>query len=379
MQTDKKYALLISGGVDSAVACHLLCEQGIKPDLFYIKIGMQGEGTTCTAEEDIELSTLTAKRYGLQLNIVDLQQEYHNRVTAYVVERVKRGLTPNPDVMCNRLIKFGAFEEKAGYAYDYIATGHYAQTYHDAEGQLYLAPAPDPVKDQSDFLSQLTDVQAQKLCFPIGHLLKHEVRDIADREHLAPAHRRDSQGICFLGKINYNDYLRMLLGEREGEVIERETGKVIGKHKGYWFHTVGQRKGLGLGGGPWFVTDKDIERNIIYVSHTDACHGLYGTEFHLTGFQPTHGKGPPRWTCYSKFATPSGRAPATWYASPTAVFSSPRPPRYRALRPASLGCSTLPMAKFVQVAAKSDFDNYKGGSKNSVFRILSSGKSLKYI
>jgi len=284
MQTDKKYALLISGGVDSAVACHLLCEQGIKPDLFYIKIGMQGEGTTCTAEEDIELSTLTAKRYGLQLNIVDLQQEYHNRVTAYVVERVKRGLTPNPDVMCNRLIKFGAFEEKAGYAYDYIATGHYAQTYHAADGQLYLAPAPDPVKDQSDFLSQLTDVQAQKLCFPIGHLLKHEVRDIADREHLAPAHRRDSQGICFLGKINYNDYLRMLLGEREGEVIERETGKVIGKHKGYWFHTVGQRKGLGLGGGPWFVTDKDIERNIIYVSHTDACHGLYGTEFHLTGF-----------------------------------------------------------------------------------------------
>ena len=272
MQTDKKYALLISGGVDSAVACHLLCEQGIKPDLFYIKIGMQGEGTTCTAEEDIELSTLTAKRYGLQLNIIDLQQEYHNRVTAYVVERVKRGLTPNPDVMCNRLIKFGAFEEKAGYAYDYIATGHYAQTYHDAEDQLYLAPAPDPVKDQSDFLSQLTDVQAQKLCFPIGHLLKHEVRDIADREHLAPAHRRDSQGICFLGKINYNDYLRMLLGEREGEVIERETGKVIGKHKGYWFHTVGQRKGLGLGGGPWFVTDKDIERNIIYVSHTDACH-----------------------------------------------------------------------------------------------------------
>lgn len=133
---------------------------------------MQGEGTTCTAEEDIELSTLTAKRYGLQLNIVDLQQEYHNRVTAYVVERVKRGLTPNPDVMCNRLIKFGAFEEKAGYAYDYIATGHYAQTYHDADGQLYLAPAPDPVKDQSDFLSQLTDVQAQKLCFPIGHLLK---------------------------------------------------------------------------------------------------------------------------------------------------------------------------------------------------------------
>lgn len=286
MEVDKtkKYALLISGGVDSAVACHLMCQQGLKPDLFYIKIGMQGEGTSCSAEEDIELSTLTAKKYGLPLQIIDLQQEYHDRVTAYVVDRVKRGLTPNPDVMCNRLIKFGAFEEKAGYAYDFIATGHYAQTYRDADGQLYLAPAPDPVKDQSDFLSQLTDVQAQKLCFPIGHLIKHEVRDIAVAEHLAPATRRDSQGICFLGKINYNEYLRILLGEREGNVVERETGRIIGKHKGYWFHTVGQRKGLGLGGGPWFVTDKDIEKNIVYVSHTESCHGLYGNEFHLTGF-----------------------------------------------------------------------------------------------
>ena len=110
MQENKRYSLLISGGVDSAVACHLMCEQGLKPDLFYIKIGMQGEGTSCSAEEDIELSTLTAKKYGLHLDIIDLQQEYHDRVTAYVVERVKRGLTPNPDVMCNRLIKFGAFE-----------------------------------------------------------------------------------------------------------------------------------------------------------------------------------------------------------------------------------------------------------------------------
>ena len=280
----KTHALLISGGVDSAVACHMLCQQGIRPDLFYIKIGMQGEGTTCSAEEDIELSTAVAHRYGLKLQVVDLQQEYHDRVTAYVVDRVKRGLTPNPDVMCNRLIKFGAFEEKAGHDYDYIATGHYAQTFHDPSGQLWLAPAPDPVKDQSDFLSQLTQVQARKLCFPIGHLLKHEVREIADREHLAPAHRKDSQGICFLGKINYTDYLRTLLGERPGRVVERETGNVVGEHRGYWFHTIGQRKGLGLGGGPWFVVDKDIRRNIIYVSHTLSCHGLYGQEFDLVDF-----------------------------------------------------------------------------------------------
>lgn len=284
VDTSKRYALLISGGVDSAVACHLLCEAGIRPDLYYIKIGMQGEGTSCSAEEDIELSTLTARKYNLPLQVVDLQQTYHERVTAYVIDRIRKGLTPNPDVMCNRLIKFGAFHERVGHDYDFIASGHYAQTFRDEQQCLWLAPAPDPVKDQSDFLSQLTDVQAEKLCFPIGHLLKQEVRNIAERENLAPAHRRDSQGICFLGKINYNDYLRTLLGEQEGDIIERETGRIIGRHHGYWFHTIGQRKGLGLGGGPWFVTSKDIKRNIVYVSHTDACQGQYGDHFSLTDF-----------------------------------------------------------------------------------------------
>ena len=122
---DKKIAVLISGGVDSAVVTHLLCSHGLKPDLYYIKIGMEGEDSSCTAEEDIELSMATARKYGLKLQVVDLQQEYWERVVGYAIERVKQGLTPNPDVMCNKLIKFGAFEEKVGYQYDYIATGHY--------------------------------------------------------------------------------------------------------------------------------------------------------------------------------------------------------------------------------------------------------------
>lgn len=289
-----RYALLISGGVDSAVACSLLYAQGIRPDLFYIKIGKQGEGTSCSAEEDIELSTLVAQKYGLSLRVIDLSREYHERVTGYVVERTRRGLTPNPDVMCNRLIKFGAFEEKAGYAYDRIATGHYAQTFHDSKGQLWLAPSPDLVKDQSDFLSQLTSLQAGKLCFPLGSLTKTQVRAIAAKERLAPAHRKDSQGICFLGKIDHSAYLAQLLGKRDGDVVERETGKVIGKHHGYWFHTIGQRKGLGLGGGPWFVVGKDIGNNVVFVSHTLSCHGHYGSSFHLTDFHfvtadPWHG------------------------------------------------------------------------------------------
>lgn len=277
-------AVLISGGVDSAVVVHLLCEQGYKPDLFYIKIGMDDvEGLSCTAEEDIELASVTARKYGLKLNIIDLQKEYWDNVVAYAIDKVKKGLTPNPDVMCNKLIKFGCFEQKAGYAYDKIATGHYATT-EVIDGRTWLATAKDPVKDQTDFLAQIDYLQVSKLMFPIGGLMKSEVRQIAEEANLPSAKRKDSQGICFLGKINYNDFLKRFLGEREGNIIELETGKKIGKHKGYWFHTIGQRKGLGLSGGPWFVIDKDIRRNILYVSNGYDTTKQYGKEFRLVDF-----------------------------------------------------------------------------------------------
>ncbi len=280
---DKKIAVLISGGVDSAVAVHRLCEQGVRPDLFYIRIGMEGEDLTCTAEEDIELSTATARKYGLHLEVVDLQKEYWELVVGYTMERAKKGLTPNPDVMCNKLIKFGCFEQQAGHLYDYIATGHYA-TRIEENGKVWLGTAKDPVKDQTDFLAQISNVQMSKLLFPLGGLMKEEVRAIAETNRLAPARRKDSQGICFLGQINYNDFVRRFLGEREGKVIEIETGKTIGKHKGYWFHTIGQRKGLGLGGGPWFVVKKDIHRNILFVSHGYDTLLQYGRSFKLADF-----------------------------------------------------------------------------------------------
>ena len=277
-------AALISGGVDSAVAVHLLCEQGYRPDLFYIKIGMDTDNElTCTAEEDIELAQATAKKYGLPFQVIDLQTDYWNRVVTYAIDRVKRGLTPNPDVMCNKLIKFGVFEEKVGYAYDRIATGHYAST-EERNGKVWLATAKDPVKDQTDFLAQLDYAQISKLLFPLGGYMKDEVRNLARAARLPSASRKDSQGICFLGKINYNDFIRRFLGERQGTVIEVESGKIIGTHRGYWFHTIGQRKGLGLGGGPWFVIDKDTEQNILYVSKGYDTDKQYGYRFRMAGF-----------------------------------------------------------------------------------------------
>jgi tRNA (5-methylaminomethyl-2-thiouridylate)-methyltransferase len=276
-------AVLISGGVDSAVGTHLLCEQGYKPDLFYIKIGMEGEDMSCTAEEDIELSKATARRYGLKLEVVDLQRQYWDMVVQYAVERVRKGLTPNPDVMCNKFIKFGCFEQQVGKYYDYTATGHYA-TRHEIDGLVWLGTARDPVKDQTDFLAQIDNLQISKLLFPVGSLMKSDVRRIAEANRLPSAKRKDSYGICFLGKINYNEFIRKFLGERKGNIIDVENGRVIGQHNGYWFHTIGQRKGLGLAGGPWFVVGKDIERNVLFVANGKDPEQQYGHEFLMRDF-----------------------------------------------------------------------------------------------
>ena len=304
-------AALVSGGVDSSVVVHLLKEQGYTPDIFYIRIGMEDEEgyIDCPAEEDIEITQWIAKKYGCRFEEVNLHKEYWDNVVSYTIESVRKGLTPNPDVMCNKLIKFGAFDDKRGHDYDRIATGHYARTEQVDSGQwtvdsgatqdggvqqgtdysspiTFLATAKDPVKDQTDFLSQLSYKQIHKLMFPIGHLMKSEVRDIAHEAHLPSADRKDSQGICFLGKINYNDFIRRYLGEREGKIVELETGKVLGTHKGYWFHTIGQRKGLYLSGGPWFVVRKDIEENVLYVSQGYDPREQYGDRITLMGFRP---------------------------------------------------------------------------------------------
>lgn len=278
-------AALVSGGVDSSVVVHQLKEQGYDPTIFYIRIGMEDKDgyIDCPAEEDIEITTYIARKYGCKMEVVSLHQEYWDNVVSYTIDAVKRGLTPNPDMMCNKLIKFGCFNEKWGKDFDKIATGHYATT-TELNGKVYLSTAKDPVKDQTDFLAQVNYMQVSKLMFPIGHLMKSEVRAIASAQDLPSASRKDSQGICFLGKINYNDFIGRYLGERPGKIVELETGKVLGKHRGYWYHTIGQRKGLYLSGGPWFVVKKDIHRNIIYVSNGYDPETQYGKVINMHGF-----------------------------------------------------------------------------------------------
>lgn len=314
-----RIAALVSGGVDSSVVVHRLKEMGYEPDIFYIRIGMEQEDgfIDCPSEEDIEITTCIARKYGCRLEIVPLHREYWDNVVRYTIDTVKRGLTPNPDMMCNKLIKFGAFEEKYGKDYDKIATGHYARTsvFNKADVALmrscyennrpcsvepqaqdlveplpdhqtvFLAAALDPVKDQTDFLGQISYAQLSKLVFPVGGLMKRQVRAIAEQAKLPSATRKDSQGICFLGKIDYNDFIKRYLGIKIGPIIEKETGKRLGYHHGFWFHTIGQRKGLGLSGGPWYVIEKDIAQNILYVSKGFQTPAQYGKTIRLSGFR----------------------------------------------------------------------------------------------
>ena len=273
---NKRIAVLLSGGVDSSVVVYEFARLGLHPDCFYIKIGPEEkEEWDCSSEEDMEMATAVAHKYGCKLEVVDCHREYWDQVTKYTMDKVRAGLTPNPDVMCNRIIKFGAFHEKRGHDYDLIATGHYAQT-EIIDGKKWLTTSPDPVKDQTDFLAQIYDWQLQK----------------AEREHLVNAKRKDSQGICFLGKINYTDYIKMYVGEQPGDVIELETGKLIGRHNGHWFYTIGQRKGLGFGGGPWFIVKKDVEKNVLYVSHGYDPDTAYKQDFPIHGFHSINGEMP---------------------------------------------------------------------------------------
>ncbi len=263
----------MSGGVDSSVAALILKEQG------YNVIGLfmnNWEETTddgvCTAEQDFADVRRVANAIDIPYYSVNFSKEYMDRVFSYFLAEYKAGRTPNPDVLCNREIKFKDFKEKAkALGADYIATGHYCDILHDGDTH-YLLKAKDQSKDQTYFLNQLSQEQLDGVLFPLGKLDKSEVRAIAEKNGLATATKKDSTGICFIGERNFRNFLQTYIPNQKGKMMTYD-GKVLGEHLGLMYYTIGQRRGLNIGGqkgddgSRWFVIEKDLKNNILYVAH----------------------------------------------------------------------------------------------------------------
>ena len=305
----KRVVIALSGGVDSSVAAYLLTKQNYEVIGLFMK-NWHDESTTVSNEcpwlEDSNDAMLVAEKIGIPFQTVDLSVEYKERIVDYMFNEYESGRTPNPDVLCNREIKFDVFLRLAlSLGADYVATGHYCQkdfVSTDNGKTLYrLICGADKIKDQSYFLCQLTQYQLSKTLFPIGHLEKAEVRKIAKRLNMVTAEKKDSQGLCFIGKISLPDFLQQKLQTKKGNIIEisddfymkesdsktfvsesqkrkysTSDGRIIGVHQGAHFFTVGQRKGLGVGGTPepLFVIDTDVDENIVYVGQGKEHPGL---------------------------------------------------------------------------------------------------------
>ncbi len=303
----------LSGGVDSSVAAYLLKEQGHDLIALFMVNWHERVGnitSACTWEEDALIAEMVAKKLDIPFHIVDLSKDYKKRVVDYMFAEYQAGRTPNPDVLCNREIKFDSFlDEAMKFDADFVATGHYCRKSEvEVNGETIhrLLAGKDPNKDQSYFLCQLNQQQLSKAMFPVGELLKPEVREIARKQNLPTAERKDSQGICFVGKVDLPTFLQQQLEPKPGNVIEIPAtfsekkkqlevseenyrklcfsfpykpwnGKVIGEHQGAHFYTIGQRKGLNIGGhkDPLFVLGTDVKRNIVYVGEGQNHPGLH--------------------------------------------------------------------------------------------------------
>ena len=264
----------MSGGVDSSVAALLLKEQGYRVvGLFMKNWEEEGENGACTAEDDFEDVKRVSDLIGIPYYSVNFSKEYMDRVFSYFLREYAAGRTPNPDVLCNREIKFGPFKEyAAALGADFIATGHYCGISHE-QGVHRLLKARDRAKDQTYFLNQLSQPQLENVLFPLADLEKSEVRAIAERHGLSTAKKKDSTGVCFIGERNFRKFLREYLPAQPGKILSL-AGEEVGEHIGLMYYTLGQRRGLDLGGkkgedGRWFVVKKDLEKNILYVSHGD--------------------------------------------------------------------------------------------------------------
>ena len=289
----KKIIIGLSGGVDSSVAAHLLVDAGYEVEGLFMRnwdsatnndfLGNKTiDDKICPQEVDYADALKVAKQLGISLHRVDFVQEYWDLVFTYFLDEYKSGRTPNPDIMCNKEIKFKAFLNHAlGLGADMIATGHYAQVDHNDE--VRMLRGVDNHKDQSYFLSQLTRDQLSNTLFPIGNLEKTEVRKVAEKLNLATAKKKDSTGICFIGERKFTDFLKNYLPAQPGK-MKTLDGKIVGEHIGLMYYTIGQRKGLGIGGAgdAWFVMGKNVAENILIVGQGFEHSYIYANEAIVT-------------------------------------------------------------------------------------------------
>ncbi|UHQ55656.1 tRNA 2-thiouridine(34) synthase MnmA [Microbulbifer sp. YPW16] len=288
----------MSGGVDSSVAALLLLQQGYQVEGLFMKNWDEDDGTEyCTAKADLADAEAVAERLGIKLHTANFAAEYWDHVFEYFLSEYRAGRTPNPDILCNREIKFKVFLEYAEMlGADAIATGHYARR-RDIDGHTYLLKGLDANKDQSYFLHAVGEEEFARSLFPLGELEKPEVRQIAEENGFVTHDKKDSTGICFIGERRFKDFLEQYLPAQPGD-METPEGEVMGRHAGLMYHTIGQRQGLGIGGvkgggdAPWYVVGKDLERNVLIVAQGAHHPLLYGTGLHASQTHWINGSAP---------------------------------------------------------------------------------------